>query len=68
MPRGLPWTWAGRLAFADAVQRNLADAAACRDGQGGQVLMFEPAAPLFTLGRRAATAGQSDGTTENNQA
>ena len=56
MLAGLPWTWAGQLPFAAAVERNLAEAAACRAGDRGRVLMFEPAAPVFTLGRRAATA------------
>lgn len=55
MPRGLPGTWAGSLPFTTAVERNLADAAACRAGDRGRVLLFEPTEALFTLGRRANT-------------
>ena len=50
------WTWAGRLPMARAIEANLAAAAACRAGDPPAVLMFEPAAPVFTLGRRAATS------------
>lgn len=56
MLRDLPWTWAGRLPFPAAVERNLRAAELCRAGQAGQALLFEPTSPLFTLGRRAATS------------
>ncbi|MBI5609146.1 MAG: hypothetical protein HY902_09715 [Deltaproteobacteria bacterium] len=47
----------GRLDFARAVERNLADAAAVASGGRPQLLFFEPAAPLLTLGRRAQAGG-----------
>ena len=48
--------FAGRLAFAAAVERNLAEAVAVAAGEPGRLLLFEPAAPLLTLGRRAQAA------------
>ena len=49
------WQWLGRIPFAEAVLRNAEAAAAVRAGARGRILAFEPAAPVFTLGRRAAT-------------
>lgn|GEM_PF-747561 len=47
--------FAGPLPFAEAVARNLADAAALASGGPERILAFEPAAAVFTLGRRAQT-------------
>ena len=53
----VPWRWLGRVPFADAVAANEADASARRRC----VLMFEPAAPVLTLGRRAnGAAGRAE--------
>lgn len=52
---GLPWRFAGRVPFERAIAENTAMAARVRaDGQGA-VLAFEPARPIYTLGRRAST-------------
>jgi lipoate-protein ligase B len=48
-------TWCGALEFADALARNEGDEAACRSDGRARLLLFEPARPVFTLGRRATT-------------
>jgi len=53
--RDASWHWAGDMPFADAVARNHADAAAARRDERSRVLLFEPASPVLTLGRRAQT-------------
>ncbi len=47
----------GRLSFATAVEQNLADAEAVAAGAPPRLLLFEPAAPVLTLGRRAQAGG-----------
>ena len=53
--RDAAWRWGGRLAFPDAVQRNLDAAATSRRDGRPRILLFEPDAPTLTLGRRAQT-------------
>ncbi len=60
MLAGIPWTWAGRTPINEAIQANLAAADRCRRQGGGQIVLFEPEAPVFTLGRRAATPAGRD--------
>ncbi len=56
-----PWTWAGRLPMVEAIAANLAAAEDCRIHGHAQIVMFEPEAPVFTLGRRALTpAGRAE--------
>lgn len=57
------WRWLGRVPFSVGLQANLDDLQALRPSLGlpgthprGRLVLFEPAAPVFTLGRRAATA------------
>lgn len=50
---GLAAHWLGRIPFTDAVQRNDLAVAQARASGVGQVLLFEPAAAVLTLGRRS---------------
>ena len=52
---GAAFRWLGRLPVAEALSANAAAVADLRAGGPAAVLGFEPAAPVFTLGRRAAT-------------
>lgn len=53
---GVGWHWLGRQPFAAMVERNRAAAAAVAHGAAPEVVFFEPAAPVYALGRRAQTA------------
>lgn len=49
------WRWLGQMAMAEAVAANLADQAEVQAGAPSRALVFEPEAPVLTLGRRART-------------
>ncbi len=51
--REVPLHWWGTLPFAEAVRRNAAAIERTAAGGPGELGAFEPAGPLFTLGRRA---------------
>ncbi len=64
-PRRSPWAdlqvrWLGALAVQDAIAENLAVSAAVAQGQAPQLLLFEPIAPVYTLGLRAQTPAGRD--------
>ena len=55
---GTPWRWLGRVELADAVAVNAAACARLRadpTAVRGEIACFEPAAAVFTMGRRAQT-------------
>lgn len=50
---GITWRWLGRQPFGAMVARNRKVAEAVAAGAPGEVAFFEPAEPVYALGRRA---------------